>query len=484
MSIGIKGKFLNAVQSLYENLSCSVRVNNLGTDWFSVTQGVKQGCVISPTLFSIYMNDLAKELDDMRCGVTLEETLQLSVLFYADDIAILSETEEGMQKMLDKLNDWCNKWRIVINENKTKILHFRPKAKNGTENSFKCGNKKIDVTSNYKYLGFWMNEFLDLKFSIREIAKSASRALGAIYSKFFSTGGMNIRVYTKLVETIVEPVLFFCSGIWGQTKFTEIETVFNKACRYFLGVTKHCSNVSSRGDMGWSSCEVKQKVETVRMWCRLRSMPEHRIIRRVHEWSLLKGRSWERKMLNFIDTHNLGDLMLTESPNKASCVTAARDILNEIDSDKWYQKLMSEGNAENGNKLRTYRCYKYVLRTEYYVQFNMSRGHRRVLAKFRSCNLPLAIETGRYTRPKTPVHERVCKYCNSNSVEDETHFLVDCDFYSDLRYNLFQSAQIINETFKYYDSLDKLVFLMNCTDLQFQLANVLLKMNKRRFLNA
>ena len=162
------------------------------------------------------------------------------------------------------------------------------------------------------------------------------------------------------------------------------------------------------------------KVETVRMWCRLRSMPEHRIIRRVHEWSLLKGRSWERKMLNFIDTHNLGDLMSTESPNKASCVTAARDILNEIDSDKWYQKLMSEGNAENGNKLKTYRRYKYVLRTEYYVQFNMSRGHRRVLSKFRSCNLPLAIETGRYTRPKTPVHERVCKYCNSNSVEDET----------------------------------------------------------------
>ena len=67
---------------------------------------------------------------------------------------------------------------------------------------------------------------------------------------------------------------------------------------------------------------------------------------------------------------------------------------------------------------------------------------------------------------------------------DETHFLVDCDFYSDLRYNLFQSAQIINETFKYYDSLDKLVSLMKWKDLQFQLANVLLKMHKRRFLNA
>ena len=63
----------------------------------------------------------------------------------------------------------------------------------------------------------------------------------------------------------------------------------NKACRYFLGVTKQCSNVSSRGDLGWSSREVKQKVESVRLWCRLHNMPERRIVRRVHNW--FKGRS-------------------------------------------------------------------------------------------------------------------------------------------------------------------------------------------------
>ena len=57
-----------------------------------------------------------------------------------------------------------------------------------------------------------------MKFSIREIAKSASRALGAIYSKFLCAGGMNISVYTKLVEAMVEPMLFFCSGIWGSHK--------------------------------------------------------------------------------------------------------------------------------------------------------------------------------------------------------------------------------------------------------------------------
>ena len=154
---------------MYENLSC----NNQETDWFRVTQGVKQGCVISPILFSIYVNDLSKELEDMQCGLTIQEPMHISVLFYADDIAIISESEGGIQQMLDKLIDWCNKWRIVINENKTKILHFRPKAKNVTGYNFICGKKKIELSSNYKYLGYWSKEFLDMK-----LAKSASRALG------------------------------------------------------------------------------------------------------------------------------------------------------------------------------------------------------------------------------------------------------------------------------------------------------------------
>ena len=194
MSIGIRGKILDAIQSLYNSMSCSVKVNNFQTDWFNVTQGVKQGCVISPTLFSIYVNDLAQEIENLNCGVSLVKSLHVSVLFYADDIAILSETEDSMQIMLDKLNDWCDKWRITINESKTKVLHFRTKSRSITMFHFKCGDKTVEVDSSYKYLGFWMKEFLDMKLSIKEIGKSASRALSAIYSNFLCVGGMSLFV--------------------------------------------------------------------------------------------------------------------------------------------------------------------------------------------------------------------------------------------------------------------------------------------------
>ena len=94
------------------------------------------------------------ELNNLNCGVSLQATLNISVLLYADDIAILSETEAGMQTMLNKLDDWCRKWRITVNETKTKVLHFRPKAKIATDYIFKSGNQKKDVDSSYKYLGF------------------------------------------------------------------------------------------------------------------------------------------------------------------------------------------------------------------------------------------------------------------------------------------------------------------------------------------
>ena len=153
----------------------------------------------------------------------------------------------------------------------------------------------------------------------------------------------------------------------------------------------------------------------------------------------------------------------------------------ENDKGAWFSCLLSNGKDYNsGNKLRTYRLYKSTFKTETYVKLNMRRHQRRILSKFRSCNLPLAIETGRYTKPKTPLQDRICKFCSMNSIEDETHFLIDCDFYNDLRYDLFESASILNENFRHLNSEEKLCFLMDSDVMQFNIANYLLASFRRR----
>ena len=86
---------------------------------------------------------------------------------------------------------------------KTKVIHFRPTTKPRSDYAFKCGDKLIEYETLYKYLGFWFNETLDMKKSIKEISKAASRAHGAVYMKFISFGGMTFNVYSKLIEFVV-----------------------------------------------------------------------------------------------------------------------------------------------------------------------------------------------------------------------------------------------------------------------------------------
>ena len=82
-------------------------------------------------------------------------------------------------------------------------------------------------------------------------------------------------------------------------------------------------------------------------------------------------------------------------------------------------------------KLRTYVKFKSLYETESYVASGMSFKFRSVLARLRSGILPLEIEIGRYHG--LPVHERLCKICRTNTVEDESHFLFECVAYSTQR---------------------------------------------------
>ena len=282
-------------------------------------------------------------------------------------------------------------------------------------------------------------------------------------------------MYSNLIESVEEPVLFCCSGIWGHNKYSAIDAVINRVCRMFLGLSINATNTASRGDMGWHSCEVKQKLNIVRLWCRLKTMSNNRLVKQMHTYSLNRPRSLEFKSRKLFESLAIDNFFLTDNPCKSECVRKAKEKLVENDKGALFSSLLSNCKDDNsGNKLRTYRLYKSTFKTETYVKLNMRRDQRRIRSKFRICNLPLAIETGRYTKPKTPLQDRICKFCSMNSIEDETHFLIDCNLYNDLRYDLFESASILNENFHQLNFEEKFCFLMDSDVLQFNIANYLL----------
>ncbi len=94
-----------AVKSLYKNVQCNVRVNDRYTSWFDVKCGLKQGCLLSPLLFNLYINDRLTTINNLSVGVVMD-SFTVGILAYADDVVLLAETENDLNLLLDCLNTW------------------------------------------------------------------------------------------------------------------------------------------------------------------------------------------------------------------------------------------------------------------------------------------------------------------------------------------------------------------------------------------
>ena len=106
---GIDGKLFSIVRSIYADVKSCVRNMNTLSDFFSSDVGWMQGEVISPFLFSLFINDLEVHLQqNPNACITLDQ-LSIYLLLFADDAVIFSETPEGLQSSIDSLESYCNK---------------------------------------------------------------------------------------------------------------------------------------------------------------------------------------------------------------------------------------------------------------------------------------------------------------------------------------------------------------------------------------
>ena len=95
-SIGICNKTANIIEKMFEKTSCGVVVYRLLTEWFSVSVGVRQGCLISPTLFNLFLDFVIGELKCLPEHVTLDYALKFDAR-YADNTTLIAAVFEKLQ---------------------------------------------------------------------------------------------------------------------------------------------------------------------------------------------------------------------------------------------------------------------------------------------------------------------------------------------------------------------------------------------------
>ena len=487
---GISGKFLNSLTAMYAETECAVEVNHKCTSYFKVSCGVKQGCLLSPALFNIFINDLLMQLSESNLGIQCGSYAKVSVLAYADDIVLLAPNPSSLQSLIDKLNVWCMKNRIAINTSKTKVIHFRNKRHSCSTFEFKCGNLSLDYCSEYKYLGFWINQHLDISLTLQKVSLASRKSLACLIAKAKTVGGFPYDTFYYLYHSLVAPILDYSSCIWGYEERSILERTQNGALRFFLSAGVYHPIRALQGDMGWIPDCYRHYYEVFKWWLKLRSYDQHRIARRVLVWSTelaekgLKNWCWRiKKMSVALQMHDeyLYSLALPDDGLVETVAPLVKKKLLHIANNEWIEKLNKPSkNTETGGKLRYYKLIKTDPTPAHFVLAPLTPGQRWVLASLRAGCLPMAVETGRYRSPKVPLAERLCNVCSEGAVEDELHFVTYCKPLSTERQVLFLKLADLNSDFLSLSNFDKLIFIMHAEDCTTIIARGLYKMYQLR----
>ena len=208
ITYGLDIGYIKLIKDMYDKTAQSLRINSRMTRIFKTYKGVKQGCILSPRLFNLFINDIPDLFSDDKMTnpckpVHLNDT-KINCLMYADDLILLSESEEGLQTCLNRLNEYNEKWDLKLNIKKTKVLIFQNNGKK-SQTSFKIGENFLQIATEYKYLGTIITNTGSFKTNEIKLKQKGLRASFIISKNIgpYAKPSTSIRLFEKLIEPIL-----------------------------------------------------------------------------------------------------------------------------------------------------------------------------------------------------------------------------------------------------------------------------------------
>ena len=176
---GLSGKFLNALGAIYKSVVSCVRIGDRLTEFFDCPAGLRQACILSPMLFSLFINEIAPSVEQQQGmhGIQLLPGLvEIFLLLFADDIVLISDTPRGLQNQLDVLSSACKDLFLHINTDKTKVMVFRKGGFWGKHEKWHLNGKNIEVVNEYTYLGYTFTTKMSVTKGVDVLAEKGKRA--------------------------------------------------------------------------------------------------------------------------------------------------------------------------------------------------------------------------------------------------------------------------------------------------------------------
>ena len=315
---GCTPKFMKIIKCFHQGMSARVCVGGALSSPFEVTVGVKQGCVLAPTNFNIYLSAitlLARHNLTAEDGVAFNYRLDGSLfnlrrlkaktktrsaiifdLQYADDAAYPSPNLQALQRSMNVIADTYAAGGMKVNTDKTEVLQYsqNPLAMDPLDlPSITVGGGNIKNVDSFEYLGSILNSTCDLEPEIQHRIRLATANFGKLRGQVFNNRGLTIETKVKVYNAVCISVLLYSSETWTlyRSHIKSLEAFHIRCLQKILGITwqdriPHVDILQATSSTSIEAMIMKRQLRWVGHVIR---MPENRLPRQLLYGELLEG---------------------------------------------------------------------------------------------------------------------------------------------------------------------------------------------------
>ena len=229
---GVPKRLVDILVTWYSGLQCRVKWDGYVGSWFGLSAGVRQGGILSPDLYNIYVDGLIYILKSSGAGCYIDGAFA-AAQFYADDMCILAPSLKGLQRLLDICSDYCSDWDICLNPKKTKNVFFGRAANINFE--ITLNGSVVEWVQEWKYLGVVLRSGKRFGCSVTDRVKSFYRSLNSILRV---EGRSDDMVLLQLIESHCIPILTYAievTDVANRDERRSLRVAYNSVFRKLFG---------------------------------------------------------------------------------------------------------------------------------------------------------------------------------------------------------------------------------------------------------
>lgn len=231
--LGCSEKFVRMIRLLHDDMICCVTYNGEQSEFFSVNCGVKQGCVLAPTLFALYFSVAVGEVVNrvssgihirFRCDGGIFNLARLKArtkvshavvteIMYADDLCFVANSPQELQLLMTNMNDVCCRYGLKISISKTEVMAMDFLGET-VPLKVKVDNIELKQVEKFKYLGSTITSKNDLEAEINNRIASAAAAYGKLRPRVSRSHDLKLSTKVSVYMAVVLPNLLYSSETW------------------------------------------------------------------------------------------------------------------------------------------------------------------------------------------------------------------------------------------------------------------------------